>query len=191
MLAAWTRLPGAHGRAGVAVLTVLRLMAAALALVVSSGSRRRRARAAMGAALLGLLAVPAGSMAAVTPPHVVVPGYNTSSLELDGYTPGASLTAEVIRNGVTIGTTHGVTNNAGTMTVNPDVCWDTNTPEILPGDTVRVTGDGDPDTTVVQNVTAGRPALVGSNIVVHGTASAPAGNPLPVAELESRLQAAG
>jgi hypothetical protein len=191
MLAAWMRLPGAHGRAGVAVLTVLRFMVAVLAPAISAGSRRRRARTAMAGAVLGLLAVPAGSMAAVTAPHVVVPGYNTSSLELDGYSPGASLTAEVVRNGVTIGTTHGVANNVGTMTVNPDVCWDANTPEILPGDTVRVSGDGDVDTTVVQNVTAGRPALVGSNIVVHGTASDPAGNPLPVAELESRLQAAG
>jgi hypothetical protein len=125
--------------------------------------------------------------AAVSAPHDVTALYNTSGVELTGYTPGARLTTEIVRNGVTIGTASGVADAAGVLDINPTVCWTSVTPEILPGDTVRVSGDGPVDTTVVQNITAGAPQRSGADIVVHGTASDAAGNPLPLAEIANRL----
>jgi hypothetical protein len=151
--------------------------------------RKKWASALCAAAAIAAVGPVSGASAAVTAPHNVTALYNTSGLELSGYPAGAQLTAQVVRNGVTIGTASGAASAGGILDVNPTACWDTWTPEILPGDTVRVTGAGVADTTVVQNITAGAPVQSGANIVVHGTASDAAGNPLPLAEIENRLQA--
>src|SRR5919199_1628497 len=151
--------------------------------------RKKWASALCAAAAIAAVGPVSGASAAVSAPHNVTALYNTSGLELSGYPAGAQLTAQVVRNGVTIGTASGAADAAGILDVNPTACWDTWTPEILPGDTVRVSGAGVADSTVVQNVTAGAPVQSGADIVVHGTASDAAGNPLPLAEIENRLQA--
>ena len=68
-------------------------------------------------------------------------------------------------------------------------CWENVTPDIRPGDIVRVTtSTGVADQTTVANVTAERPVQVNATtVVVHGTAQDEFGNPLPLAQIEQRL----
>ncbi|HEX8652648.1 MAG TPA: Ig-like domain-containing protein [Pyrinomonadaceae bacterium] len=68
-------------------------------------------------------------------------------------------------------------------------CWETVTPDIRPGDIVRVTNAlGVADQTTVANVTAERPVRVNTTtVLVHGTAQDAAGLPLPLDQLEQRL----
>ncbi len=71
-------------------------------------------------------------------------------------------------------------------------CWQGTTPDIRPGDKVRVTVDvtGVADQTTVSNVTAQRPTSPSpGTIVVHGTATQADGSQIPVAEIEQRLVA--
>src|SRR5919206_1723385 len=77
--------------------------------------------AATALAATGPLA--ASASAAVSAPHDVTALYNTSGVELTGYTPGARLSTEIVRNGVTIGTASGVADAAGVLNINPTVCW--------------------------------------------------------------------
>jgi hypothetical protein len=155
--------------------------------------RRRRNRftgalATVAALCATALTVPAG--AAVGGAHVIAALYKTSGLELSGYTPGATVTADILRNGVRIGTMTDVIDPAGALAVNPFSCWKDTTPEILPGDVVSVTGDGPVDTMVVQNVStsgAARDPQNSSTILVTGTALDPAGLPLPLAGAEVRI----
>jgi hypothetical protein len=162
-------------------------------------ARKRRARSVVAAAATltaaAAFATPAG--AAVTAPHVIAPLYNGSALELSGYTPNKALTVQISRGGSVIGTASGTTTldpklGDGVLNVNGgvagDACWVGTTPEILPGDTVTVSGDGAPDTMVVQDVFAGTPAVNAlGQLEVHGHAADPAGNPLPVDLVENRI----
>ena len=84
-------------------------------------------------------------------------------------------------------------------------CWNTQTPDIRPGDRVQIEvmanvskpdRVGRIDETTVANITAKRPVQTGpGTIVVHGNATdsntAVPGNPLPIALLEHRLVAPG
>lgn len=90
---------------------------------------------------------------------------------------------------------------AGIVEVNHPggACWFGTTPNIGPGDKVRITIVSNPidaarvgraDETTVANVTAARPVQVdATTIQVHGTAQDAAGAPLPVAQLEQRMVA--
>lgn len=72
-------------------------------------------------------------------------------------------------------------------------CWNIVTPDIHPGDIVRITdANGIADQTTVANVTAERPVwtLIQPNdntLVIHGTAQNANGQRLPLAQLEERL----
>jgi hypothetical protein len=72
-------------------------------------------------------------------------------------------------------------------------CWAGTTPDIRPGDKVRVIDDagGATDQTTVANVTAQRPVQTAPDtVVIHGTATANDGtSQIPVAEIEQRLVA--
>ena len=84
-------------------------------------------------------------------------------------------------------------------------CWNTQTPDIRPGDRVQIEvmanvskpdRVGRIDETTVANITAKRPVQTGpGTIVVHGNATdsntAVPGNPLPIALLEHRIVAPG
>lgn len=91
---------------------------------------------------------------------------------------------------------------AGIVDVNHPggACWPTTTPDIRPGDTIRITITanaaeparvGVADETVVRNVTAGRPIQTAPDTVqIHGTAVQADGvTPIPVGEIEQRLVA--
>jgi hypothetical protein len=68
-------------------------------------------------------------------------------------------------------------------------CWIGTTPDIQPGDIVRVTtASGVADQTTVANVKAERAVQFSSNtVVIHGTAQDAAGNPLPIDQIEQRM----
>ena len=71
-------------------------------------------------------------------------------------------------------------------------CWLGTTPDVRPGDVVRITNAaGIAEQSTVSNVTAQfAVALDASTVVVHGTAQDAAGHPLPIGQLEHRLAAA-
>src|SRR5439155_508921 len=71
-------------------------------------------------------------------------------------------------------------------------CWLGTTPDVRPGDVVRITNAaGIAEQSTVSNVTAQfAMALDASTVVVHGTAQDAAGHPLPIGQLEHRLPAA-
>jgi hypothetical protein len=123
--------------------------------------------------------------------HVIASLYKNSGLELSGYTPGATLTVDILRNGVRVGTMTDLVDSAGNLNVNPTACWKDATPEILPGDVVSVTGDGAVDTKVVQDVSSTvtrRDPLNPGTILVTGSALDPVtGLPLPLAGVEVRI----
>ena len=161
----------------------------------------RRTRLACRAALLLTMGIATGSAsAAVTAPHVIAVLANSSALELSGYTPGAMLIAEVVRNDVVVGSATGLVadgtpdpklDSPGTFNVNPTKCWTRFTPVILPGDIVRVTSP-DPgqtwtDQTRVRGVSVDSVEVVAGVLLVHGTAADTAGAPLPVIEIENRI----
>ena len=71
-------------------------------------------------------------------------------------------------------------------------CWQGTTPDIRPGDVVRISDDGTgvADQTTVAAVTAQRPVQTAvGTVVVHGTAAQADGSRIPVTLLEQRLVA--
>lgn len=161
---------------------------------LTSGSRvaRRRTRTiittAGALAAAAALAAPAG--AAVGGTHVIAALPDSSGLELT-YPANTTLGVSVIRGTTTLSTATVTTDSSGAAAVNGGGtdCWTGVTPDILPGDTVQITGAGPTDTMVIQGVTSQRPvavpgAVLGTtDIVVHGTA---AGRP-PVSQLGARI----
>jgi hypothetical protein len=102
------------------------------------------------------------------------------------------VTVEVIRKNVVVASAQGVQPDAsGLVEVNHagPGCWNVNTPDIRAGDVVRIiTAAGIADQTTVQDVYAGRPIQAAPDtLVVHGTATDGAGQPLPIDQLEHRL----
>jgi Chitobiase/beta-hexosaminidase C-terminal domain len=155
------------------------------------GARRRTRGAITTAAALAVAAAFAGPAgAAVTGTHVIAALPDSSGLELSGYPHDTTLAIALIRNGVTISTGSATTDAAGDGAINGGGtdCWTGVTPDILPGDTVQVTGGGFVDSMVVQGTTADVPVQTAADtVVVHGTASDSQGNQLPVTGVEARI----
>jgi hypothetical protein len=160
----------------------------------------RRARgvittAAALTAAAAVLASPAGAV--VADPHVVAAIPDASALELSGYPANRSLTIQALRNGVVIGTATGTTSAGngtardpgGDLTVNPSVCWAGSTPQLLPGDTIRVTGAGTDEMTVADIEATSSGQDLNGDIVVHGFAKAANGGPLDAATFAAGVQA--
>ncbi len=134
----------------------------------------------------------------VTPGHNITVFHNIDMVATTGWTLGEQLAVEVVRNGVTIGTTSGpavdILGEAG-LEVNhgpegtpaPGDCWSGVTPDILPGDTVRVTGANDVDDVVVDDITFSGPAFedLNGDVVVAGVAKFADGTPMPISTLDS------
>jgi hypothetical protein len=156
---------------------------------LTSGTRvaRRRTRAiittAGALAAAAALAAPAG--AAVGGTHVIAVLPDSSGMELT-YPAKTTLGVSLIRGGTTLSTATVTTDSSGAAAINGGTadCWTGITPDILPGDTVEVTGPGFDDTMVVQGVTSERPVQTAPDtVVVHGTAP---GRP-PASQLEARV----
>lgn len=125
-------------------------------------------------------------------PHVIAILPDTSALEVSGYPAAEALRVDVRRDGVRVGDATVTTDGAGSASVNGGAagCWTDATPDIRPGDSVKVSGSGFSDTSTTQAVTARSPVQTAADTVeVHGTATAPDGTALPLGGLEARITA--
>src|SRR3954454_15578385 len=149
-------------------------------------SRLTRRAAPLGAAALALTAIAAPAYGA----GVAAPGgeviYNTASVTLSTFPVGATPTT-VSRDGTVIanatanvdGTGLANLNVAGIAAPEPLDCWTGFTPEILPGDVVTIGGSAGTTITALK-FTVERTPQVGSELIMRGTASDAAGNPMAV-----------
>jgi hypothetical protein len=174
--------------------------------IVPSRSQARTAGlfAATAAALVALVA-PGAAGAAVTAPRDIISFPSRDFVSATGYDLTKLYTVEVQHpDGRVVGTVTDVApkddgegGGLGIIEVNHPggACWVTNTPDIRPGDTVRIKSqDASPtvDEATVRNVTATRPVQTAAGTIqIHGTAQTAAGSPLPEAELEQRLVVPG
>ncbi|HEX8180902.1 MAG TPA: chitobiase/beta-hexosaminidase C-terminal domain-containing protein [Pyrinomonadaceae bacterium] len=142
-------------------------------------------------------------------PHIVGAFPERDFVSAEGYTPGQLVTINVLRklttnvvnadgtttaqvSFVTVGAAQNVpANSSGIVEVNHigGACWEGQTPDIRPGDIVRATtATGIADQTTVANVISSGPIQINTNtVVLHGSAVDAAGNPLPIAQLDTRL----
>ena len=154
-------------------------------------------------AAVGLVA-PGVAGATVTAPRDVISFPARDFVSASGYAVDQPVTVEVVHpSGVVAGTVRDVmpkedptTPGLGLVEVNHPggACWVGVTPDIRPGDVVRITNQvtGAVDASTVRNVTAKRPVQTAPDtVVIHGTAQDANGSPLPIAELEQRLVAPG
>ena len=175
---------------------------------------RKLALGAVGT-LLASAAVATPAMAAEPPApgHEVISFPQRDFVSASGYVEGVPAYVQVIRAGHVVASSTPVLPEDdpatrgfdGIVEVNHPGggCWDTVTPDIRPGDKVRVFQD-DPadlgaatqisdDTTTSAAVTASKPALEGGVVTIHGTArtldanGVPTAQPLPLAQIEQRL----
>jgi hypothetical protein len=155
---------------------------------------------ALGSPGLAKAAAPVPPTAAApTGAHSLIGFPQRDFISADGYTPGVAYTFSVIRGGNVISTSSPVTADAtGLAEVNHPggACWTGMTPNIQPGDTIRISGGGIVEQTTVAGVTDERPIVTsvdpvtgGGTIEVHGTAVAPGGGQLPLDQIEQRLVA--
>jgi len=137
----------------------------------------------------------AGAVVANDPPvgpHSVIVFPARDFISATGFTPNAVYHFSLIRGGLTVLSASLPADTTGLIEVNHPggTCWTVNTPDIRPGDVVRITDDatGIADQTTVADVTADRPIALNANtVIVHGTAKDAVGQPLPVDQVESRL----
>jgi hypothetical protein len=144
---------------------------------------------------------PASPATAPTPaaPHSLIGFPQRDFISATGYTPGTSYRFTVIRGGNVVSTSGPIVADAtGLAEVNHPggACWQGMTPNIQPGDTIRISGGGVTEQTTIAGVTDERPIVTsvdgttgGGTIEVHGTAQDAAGNPLPIDQIEQRLVA--
>ena len=138
------------------------------------------------------------------PPHAIFVFPERDFVSAEGYDPSQTVTINVLRkvvtndgtndviSFVTVGAAQNLTPNAeGLVEVNHPgaACWEGQTPDIRPGDIVRVTtAAGVADQTTTADVIGERPVKINPfTVVVHGSAQDAQGNPLPIAQLEHRL----
>lgn len=181
--------------------------------VLERGGGLKRFLLLSAATAMTALALSNPASAAVRADKAITVFHNIDMVGATGYNEGEEMTIAVFRNGVQIGSTTGpaVAGPEGTgLEVNhgpegdpaPGDCWDGTTPDILPGDEIRVTGDGGTDTLVVPNVdfTTKDPVLVTADnqaqypqaqvndVVVEGVGFDQAGNPIPTGALEGEVR---
>jgi hypothetical protein len=172
------------------------------------GRRKARTRTSVGVLAAALLAVPAlGAVpAGATVTGTVGPGrnitvfHNIDMVGAFGWQVGEELTISVVRNGVTIGTARGpvvitpegpgleVNHEATTVPPAPGSCWESFTPDILPGDVVTATNGTETDEVTVDDLRfTGDPYLneATGDVLVDGVAKRFDGSPIPVAQLDS------
>jgi hypothetical protein len=177
-----------------------------ISLAPERGNRRKTKRllaVSLAVLLASALAVPAS--ATLSGPGVragknITVFHNIDFVAVFGYGPvGNVVTVEVIRDGVTLGTATGPTVdtpegaalevNHGPEGIPQDGdCFEGHTPDILPGDIIRVHDGAATDQVTVDNIRfTGKPFVERStqDIVVPGVAKRANGNPIPVSFLDS------
>jgi large repetitive protein len=157
-------------------------------------TRRRKATVAAAAAIV--VTTPVMASAVIDPfpaqPLEVVVFPERDFVVTEGGPANLAVNFAIIRNGVTIGTASGTTDADGLLEVNHPggVCWQGVTPNIRPGDVLRVTEQANPANGYevrTQGVRAPQAEIVGNNVVVHGVALDDKGDPLPLARVEQRI----
>ncbi len=124
--------------------------------------------------------------------------HNIDFVATFGWNAGDAVTIEVFRNDVLIGSAAGQafdTPEGGALEVNhgpegapaPGDCWDGHTPDVRPGDLVRVTGGGTTSEVIVDDLLLNDPATLAANgdVEVRGHARTAAGAAIPLADLNS------
>lgn len=176
----------------------------------SGGSRRDR-RTLTRLSTLGVAALAAGAVTtpaanATIGPAGVADGHNITVFHNIDFVaafgnPG-NLTLDVIRNGVNIGTATGPTvdtpegpglevNHGPAGPAQPGDCFNGHTPDVLPGDLIRVTNNTVPptvDEVIVDDIGfRGQPVEdpATGNVLVHGFARRANGTAIPTAFLDS------
>jgi hypothetical protein len=138
----------------------------------------------------------AASVSAPAAPHSLIAFPSRDFVSADGYTPGDSVAFSVLRGGTLVGQSDPITvDDAGLAEVNHPGggCWTstTQTPNIRPGDTVRITnlGTGAAEQTKVADVTVNKPtgSTSAGTVTVTGTALNPDGSAMDLAEVEQRF----
>jgi hypothetical protein len=172
-------------------------------------TRRRWMKIATAASVAALAPTAMSTMPAegtvvgeITPGHNVTVFHNIDFVATFGHTAGLTpdeLTVEVRRNGVLIGTSTGPAagdapeaglevNHGPEGPAGPGDCWEGHTPDIRPGDRIRVESDaGTVDTVIVDNIAfTGRPReLKDKDIVVPFNAFRANGRPIPASFIDS------
>jgi hypothetical protein len=141
-------------------------------------------------------------------PHSLIAFSQRDFVSISGYQQTETLTVEIIHSATYGGGVTTVTGlvpvddpstpdpNDGVVEINHSggYCWVGQTPDIRPGDILRVTVEQTniADQTVIANITTKRAVQSGPNtITVQGTAQTAAGTPIPVTQLEHRLISPG
>jgi large repetitive protein len=165
-------------------------------------TRRRKITAAAVAAFV--VATPGMAAAVIDSPPAapleVVVFPSRDFVVTEGGPAGMALKFEILRNGVVIGTSSSsqvspavTTDAAGLLEVNHPggLCWSGVTPNIIPGDVLRVTDEANPANGYevrTQGVRATAAEIVGNNVVVHGVALVNGTNtPMPLNRVEQRI----
>jgi hypothetical protein len=176
---------------------------------MKSAKNRQRLAVAITAGALAALAVPTVAVpafAVVNPvpvaPHSIIVFPVRDFVSADGYAATDRPTIQVLRANAVIGTASNLTpqDDPGTPGFDGLVevnhpgggCWEGVTPDIRPGDVVRVlTAPDVGDQTSTANVTVTQPATktAAGTVVMKGTAVAPGGGQIPVDQLEARIVA--
>jgi hypothetical protein len=137
----------------------------------------------------------ASSVSAPVAPHSLIAFPSRDFISADGYNPGDSVAFSVLRGGTLVGQSDPITvDGAGLAEVNHPGggCWtaSTQTPNIRPGDTVRITnlGTGAAEETTVANVTVNKATNPSTGtVVVTGTALNADGTAMDLAQVEQRF----
>lgn len=176
---------------------------------MKSAKNRQRLAVAITAGALAALAVPTVAVpafAVVNPvpvaPHSIIVFPVRDFVSADGYAATDRPTIQVLRANAVIGTASNLTpqDDPGTPGFDGLVevnhpgggCWEGVTPDIRPGDVVRVlTAPDVGDQTSTANVTVTQRATktAAGTVVMKGTAVAPGGGQIPVDQLEARIVA--
>jgi hypothetical protein len=167
------------------------------------------ASAALAAGAVGAVtAVPASGTQTgngVRPGSNITVFHNIDFVAVFGYGPlGRPVTVRVLRNGVVIGSATGPAfdaeglpglevNHGPEGAPRPGDCWDGHTPDIKPGDVIRVTDSRGTDQVTVDNIafTGGPVEQPSGDITVPFTALLANGQPVPLARIDSAEFRAG
>jgi hypothetical protein len=161
----------------------------------------RRACAVGACGLAALAAAPAAQAQTsnIRPGKNITVFANVSVVGAFGYFSDSPMRVEIVRDGHAIASASGtsltgaegiglnVNHAPDAGAVQPGDCWSNYTPRILPGDQVRVTGDGGVDTVDVDDIRITvAPYVDGDdNVVFEGVARYSDGAPIPVSALDS------
>jgi hypothetical protein len=176
-----------------------------------SRSRHKRLSAAAASAVLAISAAGVGpASATLVDEEPVAPGrnitvfHNIDFVMAAGWPSGEVITVEVVRNGVVIGSATGpsvetaegpaleVNHGPAGTTPAPGDCWDGHTPDVRPGDTIRVRHDAGLSSVIVDDITFSGPAyevdpVEGENhtIEVKSVARYADGTTIPLTRLDA------